>query len=295
MNHNTHGISSIIYSDAKKHRRRVVVAIKSADKTAIAYLKKVKRIVDVTIVGQRIPGFTSFEMTEEADMGLKMIELLEDGKVDAIVRGSVHPRYLFLPLFQKTGEEMSYFTGKDKTTIVIFEHVKTKRFFALTSVDLWQGFDIKQKKKEALENAHFLKTMNIEPYVAVMAMRRAKPKGARRPKGYTPVDIVEKSCKDAEATSAYLRKQGIKADLFDIEYDNALKAGANIIVPPIGPIGNAFARSLCFFTDEWELISAPSLHFSPLAIEDGFKAGVGKSYYNHIISAAATYNRNHRS
>ena len=100
-------------------------------------------------------------------------------------------------------------------------------------------------------------------------------------------DIIDESYNYSEQLLDYLKKQNIKADFFNIEYETAVDAGVNIILPPIGAVGNAFSRSLVFFSDTWEGVAMSTPHFRPLIIQHSFKTGHGNLFYNVIIAAAA--------
>jgi predicted methyltransferase MtxX (methanogen marker protein 4) len=185
------------------------------------------------------------------------------------------------------GRELSYFNGEKQVSMLIFENKKTKRFFVLGTAELGQGYDLEQKKYEAMEMAKYLKGWGIEPYIGVISMRRGKPKDAKPIPGYQPDPLIDKNYEYGEALVGYLKEKGVKADFFNIEFETALDAGVNIILPSIGQVGNAFSRALVFFSENWEAVSMLPLHFRPLIIQHTFKTGHGRLFYNVIIAAAA--------
>lgn len=287
QNKNTHGFADKLLALAKKHRMKVAIGIDQPNPEIIKRLRQVKKIVDLVVVGKKISGFECFEISEPQEIADKLLNLLDSHYVDGVVRGQIHPRLLFLPLFQRMGMESSYFNGKKQVSMLIFENKKTKRFFVLGSAELGQGYDPEQKKYEAMEMAKYLKSWGIKPYVGVMSMRRGKPKNAKPIKGYNPDPLIDKNYEYGEALVEYLKKRGVKADFFNIEFETAVEAGVNIIIPSIGQVGNAFARSLVFFSADWEIVSMLPLHFRPLIVQHTFKTGHGKLFYNVIIAAAA--------
>lgn len=290
MNKNTHNFSKKLISLSKKKKITVGIGLFNPDKEAIKYLRLAKEIVDVVLVGSKIKGFESYVASNEEEAANKLIELLDSKKIGAIVRGQIHPRYLCFPLLGRIGKERSCLDGSGKIMPVIFENKKTGRFFILASADLTQGFDIRQRKMEIIGMVNYLVKNGVTPYVGIMTMRRPKPKNAKKINGFNPFPIVEQTFKYAEITSKFLVGRGVRSDLFYIEYETAIKAGVNIIIPPIGPIGNAIARTLVFLSDEWEMIGAPALHYKPYTIEEVFKTASAKIFYNNIISAAASAN-----
>lgn len=287
QNKNTHGFAARLLTLAKKHRMKVAIGIDQPNPGIIKHLKQAKKIADIVIVGKKLSGFEGFALSEPQAIANKLLELLDSHYVDAVVRGQIHPRFLFLPIFQRMGMELSYFNGEKQVSMLIFENKKTKRFFILGTAELGQGYNLEQKKYEAREMAKYLKSWGIKPYVGVMSMRRGKPKNAKPIKGYKPDPLIDKNYKYGEALVEYLKKQGVKADFFNIEFETAVEAGVNIIIPSIGQVGNAFSRSLVFFSENWEAISMLPLHFRPLIIQHTFKTGHGKLFYNVIIAAAA--------
>lgn len=286
-NKNTHGFAARLLTLAKKHRMKIAIGIDQPNAEIIKGLREAKKIVDLVVVGKRIPGFECIELSEPQQIAEKQIELADKHYVDAVVRGQIHPRFIFLPLFQRMGMESSYFSGEKQESVCVFENKKTKRFFVLATAELGQGYNLEQKKFEAMAMVKFLKQYGITPYVGVMAMRRGRPKNAKPIKGFKQHSIIDQTYDYAEELLEYLKKNGIKSDFFNIEYETAINAGVNIIIPPLGAIGNAFARSLVFLSDSWEAIDMSTPHFRPLIMQHSFKTGHGRLFYNVIIAAAA--------
>lgn len=287
QNKNTHGFAARLLTLAKKHRMKIAIGIDQPNQEIVKNLKAAKKIADLVIVGKKLSGFECIELGEPGEIANKLIELADTHYVDAVVRGQIHPRFLFLPLFQRLGMKSSYFTGEKQESVCVFENKKTKRFFVLSTAELGQGYNLEQKKFEAMAMVRFLKGYGITPYVGVMAMRRGRPKNAKPIKGFKQHPLIDQTYGYAEELLKYLKKRGIKCDFFNIEYETALGAGVNIIIPPIGAVGNAFARSLTFLSESWEGISMSTPHFRPLIMQHSFKTGHGKLFYNIIIAAAA--------
>lgn len=294
MDKNGYDYLSRINKLARKKICRVGVVVFNANKDSENYLKKANKIVDVVVIGSKIKGLECYDIKDEKLAGEKVIKLLDDKSIDALVRGQLHPRPLFFPLCQKMGKgELAYFDGSMRVNALIFENKKTKRFFILTGVDLMSDVTFEQKMTEVKKMIKYTKDIGIKPYVAIMTMRRSKPKDAKPIKGLKEFSIIEENYQHMEKIyNEFKKDQKIKIGMFNIEYETAVEAGANLIIPPIGPVGNAFARSLCFFSGDWELISAQALQFRPYIIQEGFKTANGKAFYNHIIAAAADVNSN---
>lgn len=284
---NTHNYFAKLKALAKKRRVRIAIGIDKVSPDIVRSINRAKAFADITVVGTKVPGVKNIPLVEPQEIADTLLALLDNHDVDALVRGQIHPRFLFLPVFRRLGMELSYLNGIGQHTVAVFENAKTKRFFALGSVELTQGYDLQQKKSEALAIVHFLKEYGYTPYVGIMAMRRGRPKNAKPLPGFKPNPIIDQTYRYSELLLAFLRRHRIKADLFNIEYETAVDAGVNIIIPPLGAIGNAFARSLIFFSDKWEVISNVPLHFRPLVIQHSFKTGKGRLFYNMIIAAAA--------
>ncbi len=279
---------------AVRRRRTVAIGIDQPTQDIVHQLKAVNRLAHVVVVGCKIRGIDSVPQTGSEQIAETLRTLLDTGAVDAVVRGQIHPRFLFLPLFRNMGMERSYLDGKGQVSALVFEHVRTKRFFVLSSAELSQGYDLEQKKFEALTIANFLKGYGIQPYVGIMTMRRGRPKNAKPIKGFRPNPIIDQTYLHAELLHAYLTQRRIRSDMFNIEYETAIEAGVNLIVPPLGAIGNAFARALTFFSENWEIVCASTLHFRPKIYQQCFKTGKGKMFYNLILAAAAEADRSQR-
>ena len=290
MQDNTHYFSKILEQLAKKKRVKVAIGIQEWNDQDTSFFKKAEEYADIVFVGKEIPGFACYPAATQEEVGAKLIALMDSGEVDAVVRGQIHPRNIILPLFRRMGKEKSYFTGQGRIGPIVFENKNTGRFFVLSTADLYQGFDFAQKKLEAFGMVAYLRAQGIEPHVAVMAMRRGKPANAQVISDMQTVPIIEETFEDSERLLGLLKDEGVHAEFFNIEYETALKSGANIIIPPIGPVGNAIARTLTFFSGEWEMIAAPALHFRPLALEETFKTSSAKELYPHIIAAAGLAN-----
>lgn len=290
MDKNCYGMAAKIMSEARRKRKRIGIVVFQTNNDVVKHLRLADRIAKVVVIGKKIKGLESYAISDPEVAGKRVINMLDNKEIDGLVRGQLHPRPLMLPLCKRLGSELKYFDGSMRINPFTFEHRKTHRFFILCGVDLMSGISYPQKRREVLTMVKHVKEIGLTPNVALMAMRRSKPKNAKPIKGLREFPIIEESYGYAEKIFSELKRKKIKAGMYNIEYETAIKAGANIVVPPIGPVGNAFGRSLMFFSENWQLIRSQALMFRPYNIEDGYKTSNGKDFYWNIISAAATAN-----
>ena len=195
-----------------------------------------------------------------------LIQLLKDGKVDGVVRGSLGSN--------STLRSLKNIMGIKKVLRVSLLKTPSDRFFFFAPVGVDEGWSIEDKVELGIAGVALIRRFGIEPKVGVLSGGRLDDRG-RSP-------IVDKTMDDAEAVAEALRKNGIQARHATILFEDAVNEYEYILAPD-GICGNLMFRSLCL-VGCGEGYGAP-LVGSEVVYVDTSRAGSG--YQNAVCMASA--------
>ncbi len=219
----------------------------------------------VTLVSSQ-PMDTTLDTVISDTPDVALIQLLKDGKVDGVVRGSLGSN--------STLRSLRNIMGIKKVLRVSLLKTPTDRFFFFAPVGVDEGWSVPDKIELGMAGVSLIRRFGIEPKVGVLSGGRLDDRG-RSP-------IVDKTMDDAEAVAEALRKNGVEARHAAILFEDAVNEYEYILAPD-GITGNLMFRSLCL-VGCGEGYGAP-LVGSDVVYVDTSRAGSG--YQNAICMASA--------
>lgn len=261
---------------AKTRRRRVGIGIRRPVPETIASLQRAAEVAEIVVVGPKVDGFESIVEADEDEASRKLISLLKDGKIDALVRGQVKDSFTLDEFHRQFGRVP--LPSNRKVCPGIME--KGDYSFIVSTCSIYQGMTIEDKKFEIDRIIRYMEEdLGLVPKIGVMSTLRPTSKIGKYP-------LLDNMAKLNSELAAYLRGRGYDATEYYFEYETAVWNRANLIVPSMGLIGNAWMKALLYLGD-WKLIACPYLDFG-VAYEDGTRNE--KDFYWHIVHAAAMAN-----
>lgn len=218
----------------------------------------------VTLVSSN-PIDTALDTVVSGHPDETLIQLLKDGKVDGVVRGSLGSN--------STLKSLKKIMCIKKVMRVSLLKAQPDRFFFFAPVGVDEGWTVDDKVELGELGVELIRRFGIEPTVGVLSGGRLDDRG-RSP-------IVDRSMDDAEAVAAALVKKGIKAKHAAILFEDAVNEYEYILAPD-GISGNLMFRALCL-VGCGEGYGAP-LVGSDVVYVDTSRAGTG---YEHAICLAS--------
>ena len=203
-----------------------------------------------------------------------IIQLLKEGKVDGVVRGSLGAN--------STLRSLKRIMGLDKILRVSLLRAPSGRFFFFAPVGVDEGWTVEDKVELGEKGVSLIRRFGIEPRVGVLSGGRIEDRG-RSPR-------VDKTMDDAEAVAAALRANGIDARHASILFEDAINEYEYILAPD-GVCGNLMFRALCL-VGCGEGYGAP-LVGTDIVYVDTSRAGSG--YENAICMASSLAKEGHQA
>jgi putative methanogen marker protein 4 len=181
----------------------------------------------VILVGSK-PMDTGLDTVVSETPDVALIELLKDGKVDGVVRGSLGAN--------STLRSLRRIMGLKKIQRVSLLKTPAGRFFFFAPVGVDEGWTVPDKVELGVAGAALIRRFGIEPRVGVLSGGRIEDRGRSA--------LVDKTMDDAEAVALGLRDKGINARHAAILFEDAVEEYEYILAPD-GVCGNLMFRALC--------------------------------------------------
>ncbi len=268
-----HKIFPIIEAISKKKRNRVGIGILRDSKEVRDSLKKAAKHTDILVVGKnKIPGFETVALGEvaETDYAKALIKLLEEGKVDAIVRAQ-----LKYGEFEKTFKA-KYGYASDNGMIGLMEDIFGRQWFYL-SADPFDKSEVPEHKIDLIEKSvHYMSLYGIKAKVGILAGDFTYDRGE--------TTWIDQTIHNAEYVVKVLKDEGYDIKNYAHLINEAVD-DCNLIVFINGSQGNFVYRSLYQFGGALEMgahVFVPEAYIE--ASRYHFK------YDTHIIMANAEAN-----
>lgn len=177
-----------------------------------------------------------------------LVKAILDDKIDAVVRGSLAASGVIRKL-KKHYPEIS------RATYVNGEGHE----FLLTPVGIDEGSSVADKVKIAINCGEFLKKLNKDPKIAILADGR---KG-----DYGRSDKISQSIDESEELTELIEKNtNFKVKNYYILIEQALNDNCNVIIAPDGIIGNIIFRTL-ILVNSWPSCGAVTFGIDGIYID----------------------------
>lgn len=177
-----------------------------------------------------------------------LVNAILDEKTDAVVRGSLAASGVI-------GKLKKHYPEISRATYVN----GNGREFLLTPVGIDEGTTVEDKLKIAISCGEFLKKLNKEPKIAVLADGR---KG-----DYGRSDKISQSIDDSEELTELIEKNtDFQVKNYYILIEQALNDNCNVIIAPDGIIGNIIFRTL-ILVNSWPSCGAVTFGIDGIYID----------------------------
>lgn len=268
-----HQIFAKIEAVSKKRRNRVGIGILRDSPSARKALERASKFADITVVGKKkIGGFETIALGEvsENEYSKAVISLLDQGKVDAIVRGQV--KY---GEFEKMFKE-KYGYGVENGAVGLMQDYFRRQWFCI-SADPFDSSEVPERKIEDIEKSvHYMGLYGIKAKVGVLAGDFTFDRGDDR--------WIDQTIHNAEYVVKVLADEGYDIKNYAHLIDEAV-ADCNLIVFINGSQGNFIYRTIYQFGGGLEMAWAV---FVPVAYVECSR--YHDNYSSHIIAANAEVN-----
>ena len=212
------------------------------------------------IFKNRYPVDTKLIQTDD-----ELVKSILDEDIDAVVRGS-------LPASGVIKEVKKYFPEISRATFVHGEEHE----FLLTPVGIDEGTTIEDKLKIAINCGEFLRKLNKEPKIAILADGR---KG-----DYGRSEKISKSIDESEQLTQLIKENtDFEVKNYYILIEQALNENCNVIIAPDGIIGNIIFRTL-ILVNSWPSCGAVTFGINGIYIDTSRDQSV-EGYLRSLIFA----------
>lgn len=195
----------------------------------------------------------------------ELVKSILDEDIDAVVRGS-------LPASGVIKEVKKYFPEISRATFVHGEEHE----FLLTPVGIDEGATIEDKLKIAINCGEFLRKLNKEPKIAILADGR---KG-----DYGRSEKISKSIDESEQLTQLIKENtNFEVKNYYILIEQALNENCNVIIAPDGIIGNIIFRTL-ILVNAWPSCGAVTFGINGIYIDTSRDQSV-EGYLRSLIFA----------
>ena len=195
----------------------------------------------------------------------ELVKSILDEDIDAVVRGS-------LPASGVIKEVKKYFPEISRATFVHGEEHE----FLLTPVGIDEGTTIEDKLKIAINCGEFLRKLNKEPKIAILADGR---KG-----DYGRSEKISKSIDESEQLTQLIKENtDFEVKNYYILIEQALNENCNVIIAPDGIIGNIIFRTL-ILVNSWPSCGAVTFGINGIYIDTSRDQSV-EGYLRSLIFA----------
>lgn len=157
----------------------------------------------------------------------ELVAALVEGRLDAVVRGTL-PSHETLP-------ELMEATGSSTAGRVALMATDGGQAFLLTPVGIDEGRDMGERWTLLERAVELAMSMDVEPRVAVMSMGRPEDTGRGA--------AIAQSARECDALVSAAETRGIRAECVGIQLERAV-GSADVILAPDGVTGNLIFRSL---------------------------------------------------
>lgn len=268
-----HKIFPKIEAVSKRKRNRVGIGILRDSSELRKSLKNGQEYADIVVIGkQKIKGFETIALgeTAETDYAQALIKLLEEGKVDAIVRGQ-----LKYGEFEKTFKA-KYGYVKEFGMLALMQDLFGRQWF-YASADPFDKSEVPEHKIDLIEKcAHYMKLLGIKPKIGILAGDFTFDRGESA--------WIDQTIHNGEYVVKVLQDEGYDIKNYAHLINEAVD-DCNLIIFINGSQGNFVYRSLYQFGGALEM---GCFVFVPEAYVEGSRYHA--KYDTHIIAANAEVN-----
>lgn len=200
-------------------------------------LERSKPYADIVLVGPKaIESVEGFELVISENPEEQFVEMIAQKDVDGVIRGTIDD-FITMELYNKRIEQV------DEVGAGLMQTPDGHEFFLVPASNP-SGWEKEERLLMAERVAAYMRTWDVEPYVAVLTGVRHGTYERRKAQTEGVHGYLNSTYEDAEWIVGKLREKNIKAKNWTIEQKNAVYDGANIVLYANGMIGNQVFRAL---------------------------------------------------
>ncbi|MHA1300325.1 MAG: phosphate acyltransferase [Candidatus Helarchaeota archaeon] len=186
-------------------------------------------IAEIILVGRKKPKSTNLEFIQTDTPEQALLELINKGKIEGIVRGSLGASKFLVAIKNNFKVGVLYRLALLETA---YNH---QFFFAPVGIDECKNTE--QKLFFVTEGFRLIEKLKINPKVAILSGGREEDKK----RGENIARLID----EANEVVELAKKNGIEnIKNYNILIEDAIKAGSNLIIGPEGMAGNLIYRTL---------------------------------------------------
>lgn len=261
-------ITETIINKAKMSRARIAIgAAQGYEQKVIESARKAEEMgyASVVIVSAN-PLETAIENVTSPEPEQRLVEMMKNGDVKGIVRGSLDINPVMTAL------KTHY--GIQKLLRLAILKAPSGFPFLFAPVGIDDAWTLREKVRLGILGADFLRRLGIEENIAVLGGGRKGDTGRSK--------ITDKSIRAAEKVAEQLNRKGYKAKCMYILLEDAV-GKHNFILAPDGISGNLIYRSLCL-VGEGSGMGGPAVGVDFIYVDT---SRAGRTYHNAICCASA--------
>jgi predicted methyltransferase MtxX (methanogen marker protein 4) len=233
------GLWQRIEAYAASARPRIAIGLKAADPRVVESLERARSYAEIAIVcPEQVMPQPGFETIAVAEPEQRLADMLVDGEVDGIVRGTIDAGTVLRAYKARTGETST-------TCPALLEDPRGRQFY-LCPVSNPNGWSREERLDEAAETAGLLRDWGVMPSIAVYTGIRRETYDATSKDAVGIKRKLADTFDDANWIVEQLRSAGFSAENAEINLNTAIEAGHNLHVPVNGMVGNQIFRTLVF-------------------------------------------------
>lgn len=261
-----------IFEKARKVKAKVAIGAPNDLKVANSVCKSAKRAVELGYANvlvitefEEIKDDVEVEITTRPEK--RLTELLNNGEVDAVVRGA-----LSSDKFIDEVKRVFKLSVLERASLI--ESPSGELFFlGPTGID--EGLTLNQKIGFIIDGASMASRLDMVFRVGVLSGGRLNDLG-RNPE-------VDRSLVEGEFIASRARDMGFQVKHYQILLEDALREKATFILAPNGVVGNLIFRTLVLVAG-WNSLGAPVLNVGKIIIDTSRARG---DYLRPIVLASA--------
>ncbi|MHA1378860.1 MAG: methanogenesis marker protein Mmp4/MtxX [Candidatus Helarchaeota archaeon] len=187
------------------------------------------RIAELVLVGKKEPNKTQIEFIQSGTPEKTLMELIDQNKVEGIVRGSLSSSKFLIALKKIFQVDVLH-------RLALLETAESYQFF-FAPVGIDECKNVEEKLFFVEKGVQFMKKLKIKPIIAILSGGREEDK-LREANIAKNIDEANEVVKKAMA-------RGIKnIKNYNILIEDAIQGKSNIIIGPEGISGNLIYRTL---------------------------------------------------
>lgn len=216
---------------------RIAFGLAEPNKQVLDTLLRARAHADITLVGPAsIGSIADFPVVIDEHPERRIASLLASDQFDGLIRGTIDDF--------KTREAYAALTGEHFGTEISLLEDPTGRLFFAAPLSNPEGWDRAERFKIAADHAAFMTGWGLVPDIAVFSGMRHETYQRKKDIREGVTGTLVQTYEDAEWIVAELIRKGFSAKHWSIDLNPAVEAGANILIPVNGMVGNQMFRVL---------------------------------------------------